>query len=139
MNFLEKIRPEWPLRLGLGLMYLYSGYGLFSDPVSWIGFVPAWFADTVSAVMPVEMYLLIQGVGEFVVGLLFLAWFSGPPTGGWGIRIASLYASLSLLFIIVFVGVDLITFRDVGLLGAAAALLIISWRPAAEKSSVVQN
>ncbi len=116
------------MRLGLGLMYLYSGYGLFSDPASWLGFLPTWLADTVGAVISLEMYLRIQGVAEFIVGLLFLAWFGGL----WGIRLASLYASLSLLFIIVFVGIDLITFRDIGLLGGALALAIMVWRPQKE-------
>lgn len=135
VNFLERIKPEWPLRLGLGLMYLYSGYGLFSDPANWVGFVPRWFADSVGAVIPLEMFLRAQGIGEFAVGLLFLAWFGGL----WGVRIASLYSVLSLAAIITFVGVDLVTFRDVGLLGAALALAIMVWRRQAEHGKLVNT
>ncbi|MBI2640348.1 MAG: hypothetical protein HYW91_00465 [Candidatus Sungbacteria bacterium] len=123
MSFLQKIKPEWPLRLGLGLMYIYSGFSLFSEPIYWVGFVPGWFDGLIANIMPVELFLRVQGVGEFFVGLLFLAWFGGI----WGTRIASILSSLSLAAIIVFVGVDLVTFRDVGLLGAAVALLVISW------------
>jgi len=131
MKLLEKISPAWALRLGLGLMYLYSGFDLFFNPAHWYGFVPQWFLRIVTSLVPLEIYLRLQGVGEFIIGLLFLAWFSGV----WGVRIASLVATAEMFLITIFVGVDPITFRDVGLLGAAVALGIMMFsRPAAEAS-----
>lgn len=121
-SMIQKIKPEWSLRLGLGLMYVYSGYDLFYNPQHWYGFVPQWFSQAVTTTISIETYLRMQGVGEFIIGLLFLAWFSGV----WGVRAASILAVLEMALILVFVGIDPITFRDIGLLGAATALFIIS-------------
>ena len=128
MNFLRKFNPEWSLRLGFGLMYLYSGSNLFFNPQHWYGFVPLWFSRIVTTIIPLETYLRVQGVGEFMIGLLFLAWFLGV----WGVRLASLAAVLEMALIIILVGINLITFRDIGLLGAAVALLVITFSPQRE-------
>lgn len=124
MNFFQKIKPEWSLRLGLGLMYLYSGFDLFYYPHHWYGFVPKWFSQIVSQVSSIEGYLRLQGVGEFVIGLLFLAWFSNK----WGVRAASILAVIEMALILLFVGIDPITFRDIGLLGGAIAILVMSFK-----------
>ena len=124
MNFLSKLNPAWPLRLGLGFMYIYSGYDLFSNPQHWYGFVPQWLSQAATQIVSVEAYLRLQGMGEIILGLLFLAWFSGQ----WGVRIASILAALEMALILIFIGIDPITFRDIGLLGAALALLILSFR-----------
>lgn len=123
-DFASKIKPEWTLRLGLGLMYLYSGYDIFYNPRSWVNFVPTWFSQGISPILPIDTYLRFQGVGEFIIGLLFLAWFFGK----WGLRVAAIIATIEMASILLFVGVDLITFRDIGLLGAAIAILIISFK-----------
>ena len=119
---LKKINPEWPLRLGLGFMYLYSGYDLIVKSSHWYGFVPKWLAMAVTQVSSVDTYLKLQGAGEFAIGVLFLAWF----VGRWGLRLAGVLAVLEMALILLFVGIDPITFRDIGLLGAAFAILVIS-------------
>lgn len=123
MNSFKKNLPEWSLRLGLAGTYLYSGYDLFYHPTSWIWAVPQWYAWVVTSLSSLETYLRFQGVAEFVIGFLFLAWFSGK----WGVRAASLFAIVESFFILVFVGINPITFRDSGLLGAALALLIMTF------------
>lgn len=122
MNFLKKIQPEWPLRLGLGFMYLYSGYDIFFHPTAWYWAIPKWFSGIVTSIASLEMYLRLQGVGEFIMGVLFLAWFLKRR----GLQVVSAFAVIEFLGIIVFTGIGPITFRDIGLLGAAVALLIIS-------------
>lgn len=126
MGLVAKMNPEWLLRLGLGAMYLYSGYDLFVNPRHWYGFVPAWFSRAiVPEVFPsIDVYLKLQGAGELLIGLLFLAWFLRRR---W-VRVAALAAVAEMALIIGFVGVDPITFRDIGLLGAALALLALSYR-----------
>ena len=121
------------MRLGLGLMYLYSGFSLFTYPQHWYGFLPQWFLRVVSQAISVDVYLKLQGIGELIIGLLFLAWFFGK----WGLRTASILASLEMTLIILLVGVDLITFRDIGLLGAALAILVISFTPS--ENSIFDN
>lgn len=136
MAFFQKIPVQWPLRLGLGLTYLYSGFELFNQPLLWRSFLPVWYANFVSGILSVELYLRLQGIVEIVMGLLFLAWFAGKL----GVRIAAVYMALEMAFILVFTGIDLITFRDIGLLGAAIALFILTFpQPSQEKPSLLQN
>ena len=123
MNFLKKINPEWPLRLGFGLMYLYSSYDIFYNTEIWKSYVPLWFFHLITPIMPLGLYLKMQSVGEFVMALLFLAWFSGRR----GLQIASALASIEMAGILLSSKLDNIIFRDLGLLGAAIALLIISF------------
>ena len=123
-SFIQKLNPEWALRLGLGLMYLYSGYDLFVNPRHWYGFIPRWLTQAVSQVASVESYLRLQGIVEVIIGLLLLLWFL--PRGM--VRLASFLAMIEMAGILIFVGIDPITFRDIGLLGAAAALVIISFQ-----------
>ena len=120
-EILKKINPEWPLRLGFGLMYLYAGFHLFNDPAPWRSYLPVWYAQSIGEVMSVELYLRLQGIVEIVAGLLFLAWFFGRR----GVLVGTLYALVEFLLILLLTGVDLITFRDIGLLGGAIALLIL--------------
>ncbi len=80
-----------------------------------------------------DVYLKVQGLGELIIGFLFLTWFFGK----WGLRTASILASLEMTLIILLVGVDLITFRDIGLLGAALAILVISFTPS--ENSIFDN
>ncbi|MDP3770558.1 MAG: hypothetical protein Q8R40_06515 [bacterium] len=122
MNVIKKISPEWALRLGLGLMYLYSGYDLIVKPSHWYGFVPQWFSQMVTQTTSVENYLRIQGMGEGLIGVLFLAWFLPR----YAVRTACLVTILEMSMISLFVGIDPITFRDIGLLGAALALFIMT-------------
>jgi hypothetical protein len=136
MKFLEKISPEWILRLGLGLMYLYSGFDLFFNPARWYGFVPQWFSQVMTFLIPIEIYLRIQGAGELLMAFLFLAWFMSIR---W-VRLAALAATLEMFLIVVLVGIDPITFRDIGILSGAAVLLIMtSLRLSYTQSPAVDN
>lgn len=124
MNFIERIHPELPLRLGLGLMYLYSGWDLIVNPRHWYGFVPRWFSQTVTQLVSIDNYLRLQGAAEMVIGLLFLVRFLPRPA----VRFAVAAAAAEMALILLFVGIDPITFRDIGLLGAALAMFVISRR-----------
>lgn len=129
MRLLGRFRPEWPLRLGLGLMYAYSGFSLIRQPLDWQGFLPPWFAAFVGGVMPLETYLAIQGAGEILLALVFLAWFLPRRL----VLAAAVVAALEIAGILLFTGIDLITFRDLGLLGAALALALLAGQPAAPR------
>ena len=75
--------------------------------------------------MPLEQYLKIQGVGEILLGLLFLLWFL--PTRV--MRYVTLFATLEMAAILTLgkTGIDLITFRDIGILGGFIAMTLIYW------------
>lgn len=115
--------PIWFLRLGLGAMYAYSGYDLITTPSHWQLFVPKWLAEMLGSVgMPIETFLRLQGAVELAMVFVFLAWFLPRSVVFW----AATVSAVELSAILVFFGVDLITFRDLGLVGASAALAVLS-------------
>ena len=109
-----KLNPVLMLRLGLGAVFIYAGLSSLVSPFSWVGFVPQW----VGVIMPIETFLIFHGVFEVLLGVVLIS--------GFFLRIVSILAFLSLLSIIVFFGVDEITFRDFGLLMMALALFLLS-------------
>ena len=121
---LQKIKPEWPLRLGLGLMYLYSGIDLIMNPKGWTWALPYWYKQMVLAVMPVESYLRFQGAVELLMAFLLLSFFFPKKV----VMAVVAISGLEFLFILLFAPQFSITFRDIGLLGAALALLIIYFK-----------
>ena len=73
MKLLAKIKPVLILRLGLGLMYLYSGYDLFQYPKSWSQFVPSWLKDILATGgIDLLTFLKIQGLGEILMAAVFV-------------------------------------------------------------------
>ena len=121
----SKLNPEWALRLGIGFMYFYSAYDIFYNTEQWKSYIPSWmFHFLFNIGIPLALYLKLQAVGELALGLLFIAWFSGK----WGLRIASILATIEMAGILLFVGIDRITFRDIGLLGAGIALVIMAFQ-----------
>lgn len=124
MNFWRKTPPEWPLHFGLGLVYIYSGYGLLFNPSSWTWAIPSWFAALVNQLMPVEVYLRLQGIIELMMALILLTWFSNKKLVG----LVALISSVEFIFILLFAPQFSVTFRDMGLLGAALAILITTFK-----------
>ncbi len=116
--------PIWILRIGLGLMFAYSGTSLIRHPLDWQGFLPPWFGELVSRFLPLPTYLAFQGIGELVMAAVFLLPFMPRNI----VRVAAMAAALEFAGILLFTGLDLITFRDIGLLGAAAALSALTVR-----------
>ena len=120
---LRKIKPAFFLRLGLGLMFVYSGLDLIRHPAAWDWAVRSLpdSAQTLVAEIGVKQFLFGQGLLELALAAIFLGWFWSRRL----VRLAALVAAVELTAILWLVGVDLTTFRDVGLLGAALALV---WR-----------
>lgn len=126
MKFLQKISAEWSLRLGLGFMYLFSAYDIFAHPTAWywaIRPLPQFLQVIINNQIGIDNYLRIQAVGELALAMFFLLWFLPR----WVVRFASALAALEMFLILLLVGIDAITFRDIGLLGAAAALFVMKW------------
>lgn len=116
-----KFGSEWALRFGLGGLYLYSSYGLLTNPIEWSGFAPLAFQKFVSTLVPFETFLRLQGAVELCFAIGFLSWFLYPKT----LKIIAGAAALEMLLILIFAGVNLVTFRDIGILSAAIALLLM--------------
>ncbi len=125
-DLLKRIRPIWWLRLGLGGVYLYTSTDLILHPTGWYWAVRPLpqFIQTIIEDIGINTYLRVQGAGELLIAFVLLAWFLQPRV----VAIASLLVALQMALILIFVGLTLGTFRDVGLLGAALALSALLYK-----------
>jgi len=108
------LKPVLALRLGLGLVLIYAGIGMFANPESWVGYVPSWLGKIIAP----ETFLTVHGVFELILGVLIITGFFLP--------FASLLLFLDMGSILLFYGVDDVTFRDFGLLMSALALFLLT-------------
>ena len=123
-NLLQRIAPEWPLRISLGVMYLYSGTDIIRHPTGWhwaIRQLPD-VLERIVTLPGINNFLFMQGIGEIFLAFLLLAWFLPRKF----LQIGAAIVVVEMVSILLFVGIDLQTFRDIGLLGAGAALLLIA-------------
>lgn len=119
-----RMHTEWPLRIGCGCVNLYAGFFLLTDPVRFYPYVPGWLSHIANAVASVDMYLRLQGIGEIIIAVGLLGWFFPR----WCMRVASTLLTVEMLLILLCVGVDAVTFRNIGILGAALALLLSAYQ-----------
>ena len=137
MNFFQKIKPEWPLRIALGAMYLYSGIDLVRHPTAWHWALPYWMREIITSVLSLDTYLVGQGIVELAFAVVLLAWFL-PRGAVWVVTVASVFefAAILILAFVPFSEVNFsITFRDIGLLGASIALFLLVYPQAISRSS----
>lgn len=122
---IKNIDPRIVLRVGLGGTLAYAGTSILANTQNWIGFIPNWLVS----ISPIDAYSLLIGHGifELILGLMLVF---GILT-----KLSSLVAFFDMLFIVVFVGIDLVTFRDFGLLMSALALFILSLNPQQEEQN----
>ena len=111
------------LRVGLGLVFLYAGTASLESPTNWVGFVP----DFVGWVVPKETFLTAHSFFELALGVGLVAGLWTP--------VLSMLAFLSLFSILIFFGIDEVTFRDFGLAVMALALFTRVARPRAHAAN----
>jgi hypothetical protein len=121
---MTSIRIEWPLRLGCGFVNLYSGFFLLTEPKRYYKYGPGWLSYIANAIASLDAYLRLQGIGEMVIAICLLGWFFPR----WCLRMAAMLPTAEMMLILVFAGVDAVTFRNIGLVGAAVALLMRSYQ-----------
>lgn len=117
MPFISKSARSWPmlfLRIGLAFILLYAGISALKQPESWIGFLPDFIRY--GALIKPELFLQIHSIAEIGLGIAILFGFFK--------RLTSFLIFLDLLAIVIFNGIDAITFRDIGLIFTALALLV---------------
>jgi len=119
---MNRLKPELILRLSLAVTYFYSGFSLLTSPKSWTQFAPLWFKESlVNFNFPLTAFVQVQGVGEILVALIFVIWFAPRNL----VRYVAFLSALEMALILIFTGIDLITFRDIGLLGLSLAIFLI--------------
>ena len=127
MHYLSKVSPEWPLRIGIGVMYLYSGQDLITSPTAWHWALPYWLQQIVGQVISIDTYLRLQGGVEIIMALCLFAWFLKPAF----VKYIALLSTLEMAAILILAFLPfsennfLMTFRDIGLLGGSLALTTI--------------
>ncbi len=112
------------LRVGLAFVFLYAAISAFRTPAAWLGYIPSIIADRIDPQSVLYVMAAMQTL--LAIWLLWGKWlcYSGAAAvlllGG---IVVSNMASLT------------ITFRDVGLLFAAAAVTVLGWAetPAGKK------
>ncbi len=127
-KFLNKITPEWALRAGLGVMYVYSGADIISHPTAWywavrplFRFLPLSAQAAFTGPSFMINFLRVQGGVEIIFAIVLLAWFLPKKYAKW---VAGL-TTLEMAGILFLIPIDAVTFRDFGLLGAGLALFLI--------------
>ena len=107
-------------------MYVYSGADIIRHPSAWYWAVRQ-LPDALEKILTlfgINAFLFMQGIGEVFLAFLFLAWFLPRKF----VQIAAGISAVEMGVILLLVGLDSITFRDIGLLGAAVALVIMSFK-----------
>ena len=105
------------LRLGLAAVFLWFGIDKFIHPNYWIdAWVPHWFQGFLGNIGVSSLtFIYFQGVFETAVGLSFLI--------NLFIKLFSFLAAIFLIAVLLAIGFNEITVRDMGLLGAVLSLL----------------
>lgn len=135
---LAKLNPILVLRITLGLMYLYSGIDIVRHPTGWywaIRPLPAFIQYIINNQIGIDNYLLMQGAGEILLAIFFIVWFLPRII----LKSAALFSTIEIAAILLFVGIDAVTFRDIGLLGGALALFIMACSDSFPVENLVRN
>lgn len=96
----------------MGITFLWIGVLIFREPEFWGGFVKPWAAGLLP--IPLEQAMISTAILDIVIGFFLLI-----DVFTW---IAGLLGMIHLLIVLTVSGIDSITVRDVGLLGATFAL-----------------
>ncbi|MFB6181615.1 MAG: hypothetical protein ABEJ24_01835 [Candidatus Magasanikbacteria bacterium] len=102
------------LKITVGITFIWIGVMITIEPGVWKGFFPEFLLQLEYS----QELMFVFGVFDFLLGL-FLVIDRFTP-------VVSLLASLHLLGILIFYGIDSITIRDVGLLGATICIFLFS-------------
>jgi len=117
-NLLRKLldKEDWILRIAISFSVLWAGVRGILNPTDWVGFVPTFVGDFIDP----EIFLVAHGFLWIITAAGLIAGFWRPLFAG--------IATLGLVSILIFNGIDDITFRDVGLALAAFVLFLREMR-----------
>lgn len=100
------------LRIGLAIVFLYACVSSFKNPQDWVGYLPKFAKDVVSA----DVLLKIFSFYELVLALWLLS--------GKYVKYAGAVSALTLVGIVLSnLSLFTITFRDIALIFASLALV----------------
>lgn len=105
------------LRLGIGITFLWIGMMIWRQPTIWGAMIQPWAAALLPA--PLEQMMVSTAILDMLVGaLLIVNIFTWP---------AALLGTIHLIIVLITVGIDGITVRDIGLMFATFAIAMNVW------------
>lgn len=104
------------LEISLGVTFLYTGYFILKDTKRWTEYIKPWAANLLPTSR--ETAMKVTGLYDLFQGVWLLSGLS--PT------YAAVFAAIHMITVLVVAGIDDVTYRDVGILGASLALLFLS-------------
>ena len=111
------------VRVGLAITFLWVGILIVKNPAAW-AMVESWVINLLP--LSIEQVMIVVGIFDILVGFLLLVDVLVVPV--------SLIAGLHLVSVLVVVGINAITVRDLGLAAMAFSLAFSYW---AERKKVV--
>ncbi len=127
--FLSQRYSFLALRLGLAVVFLWFGIDKFIHPSYWINaWVPVGFISFLSHIhVSAQSFIFLNGIFEILVGISLLTQIF--------IKIFSILAIIFLLGVLVAVGLNEITIRDLTMIGALVSVVL--WQPARGSKSII--
>jgi len=113
-NLIKKLarQEDWILRVAISFTVLWAGVRGILNPTDWVGYVPTFVENFIDP----EVFLIAHGFLWILVAAGLLAGFWRP--------FLAFVAFAGFVGILIFNGIDDITFRDVGLALAAFVLFV---------------
>lgn len=105
------------LRIALGITFMWIGILIVQDPEAWGGYIQPWAAKLLP--LPLKEMMVGTGVLDIVIGFLIVTNILTWLAAGIG--------AIHLVIVLITSGINSITVRDIGLLGAAVAVSLINW------------
>ena len=104
------------LRVGLAITFLWIAVLIFKEPEAWGAMLQPWAAGLLP--IPIETAMIGTAILDLLIGFLLLldVW----------VLLAAILGTIHLLIVIITVGINPITVRDLGLLAGTLALLVDS-------------
>jgi uncharacterized membrane protein YphA (DoxX/SURF4 family) len=111
------------IRIGLAVVFIYAAVSSTLSPDEWVGYLP----PVLTALFPADILLKVFSVYELILAVWLLS--------GVCVRYAGLLAALTLTGIVVSnFSLFAISFRDIGLIFAALALVVYDETRSTDKS-----
>ncbi len=105
------------LRVGIAITFLWISVLIFKEPESWGRLIQPWTLNFVS--IPLKTAMIETAILDLIIGFFLLI---EKYT-----YIFSILAALHLLVVLIVVGINAATVRDLGLLAGSIALIFDSW------------
>ena len=105
------------LRVGMAITFLWIGILIFSDPDAWGGLLQPWAVNLLP--VPLAQAMHATAVLDLLIGLCLLLDVFVLP--------AVIISLIHLIIVLITVGINVVTVRDIGLAAASLALIFTYW------------